>query len=215
MPVEMTEARIHRAVLALARVTKESNFVAVGRATLGITAPSELQHLSVSDDVDMFTVDDELAGLDEAREQLGESSPFHEANGFYIERVGKWTLMTQPTGWEERAKLLEFDDISLRVISPLDLAYNKLEANRPKDREFFREAFSQGLFSAEEVAGFIEEHAENEERRITLLGNLEATRAPVPASTASVAQMTTLPDRPSSSVEQVRATRPRSGPSFE
>jgi len=173
VPVEITEARIERAVLALAEITGEKEFIAVGRATLGITAPPNLRSLSMSDDIDLFPSCDETIALDESRDAFGEGSRFQQVNGFYIERVGRWTLLTQPPGWEQRAERRIFGDVSVLVIGLMDLAYNKLEADREKDREFFREAFAKGLFSVAEVRAFVAEYALNDERRRTLLENLE------------------------------------------
>jgi hypothetical protein len=174
MAVEITSARLRRAVLALSRVTGEKHFVAVGRATLGVTAPRPLRNLAMSDDIDLFSIDDERAGLDESRSELGEGSAFHENNGYYIERVGKCTLYTQPTGWENRAITKTFGDVTVLVLGTLDLAYNKLEADREKDREFFREALKRGLFTIDELRTFIENHALSEERRKFLLSKLSA-----------------------------------------
>ena len=81
--------------------------------------------------------------------------------------------MTQPSGWEERASHVRLGDISVLVLGLLDLAYNKLEAGRPKDEEFLREAFTSGLVKPSELQDFIERHALTPKLRRDLIQSLE------------------------------------------
>jgi hypothetical protein len=60
----------------------------------------------------------------------------------------------------------------------MDLAYNKLEANREKDQQFLVESFEQGLFKPDEVRAFIENHAVTPDVRKMLLANLSAVVDP-------------------------------------
>lgn len=162
MAVDITLDRLKAAVIKLAELTGENRFVLIGRATLAITAPAPFQEFARSDDVDLWPAGNEDAALDLCIQQMGEASPFHIENGFYVERVGSWTLLTQPVGWLERSTKLAFDGIEIIALGLLDLAYNKLEANRQKDRDFLRAAFEVGLIDLLELKNFIHLHAPND-----------------------------------------------------
>jgi hypothetical protein len=174
MPVEITEERLGLAVRQMAKLTGETRFILVGRGTLAVTAPPHLRGLSRSDDIDMWPRDQEDAALDESIERFGEDSAFYRRHGFYIERVGSWTLLTQPAGWEERATEVRFGRLSVLVLGLMDLAYNKLEVNRDKDRQFLTESFDAGLFRPAEVSAFIEQFAPRADVKKALLKNLAA-----------------------------------------
>ena len=172
MAIRITRRLLETATRQLARLTGEREFVAVGRSTLAITAPPRLRGMAVSDDVDMWPRAHEDAALDESNAALGEGSPFHEKQGFYVERIGSWTLLTQPPGWEERASRIQFGSLSVLVLGLLDLAYNKLEASRPKDNEFLREAFAAGLVTPTELRDFVEQHALTPDLRQQMIQSL-------------------------------------------
>ena len=172
MAVEITAGLLRVAVLRMAEITGESSFVLVGAGSLAITAPG-YGELARSDDVDMWPRDNEAAGLDICIDELGEGSHFHEEYGFYIERVGSWTLLTQPVGWEARATRVYFDGIEVLTLGLLDLAYNKLEANRSKDVEFLKTAIKDGLIQIDDLTKFILDNAPSDEIRERALQNLE------------------------------------------
>ena len=172
MAVDITLDRLKTAVIKLAELTGENRFVLIGRATLAITAPTPFQEFARSDDIDLWPEGNEDASLDLCIQQMGEASPFHIQNGFYVERVGSWTLLTQPVGWLERSTKLAFDGIEIIALGLLDLAYNKLEANRQKDRDFLQAAFEAGLIDVQEIINFIQVHAPNDFVREKLNGNL-------------------------------------------
>ena len=174
MAVDITLDRLKSAVFKLAELTRENRFVLIGRATLAITAPEPFQEFARSDDVDLWPEGNEDAALDLCIEQMGEGSPFHIENGFYVERVGSWTLLTQPKGWLERSTKLAFDGIEIIALGLLDLAYNKLEANRQKDRDFLRAAFEAGFIDPREVEKFIHHHALNDLVREKLAADLKS-----------------------------------------
>lgn len=172
MAVEITRELLGLAIRQLAQLTGEKEFVAVGRGTLAITAPPELAQLAITDDVDIWPRHNETAALEESIFELGEASQFHQEHGFYIERLGAWTLLTQPPGWEDRATVLRFDDNSLLVLGLMDLLYNKLEANRPKDRDFIQEAITCKLADVDALREFVQRFAPNAEARESLLESL-------------------------------------------
>jgi hypothetical protein len=172
MAVDITLDRLKAAVVKLAELTGENRFVLIGRATLAITAPTPFQEFARSDDIDVWPEGNEDAALDLCIQQLGEGSPFHIENGFYVERVGSWTLLTHPLGWVERSTKVTFEGVEIIALGLLDLAYNKLEANRQKDRDFLRSAFEAGLIDLLELKNFIDFHAPNDFVREKLADNL-------------------------------------------
>jgi hypothetical protein len=172
MAIEITAELLRAAALKMAELTGESSFVLVGAGSLSITAP-DCGELARSDDVDMWPRTNETAALDECIENLGEGSAFHNEYGFYIERVGSWTLLTQPLGWEARATRVNFDGIEVLALGLIDLAYNKLEANRKKDEDFLKNAIKQGLIRVDDLENFIMENALNLETREKLFKNLK------------------------------------------
>jgi len=117
--------------------------------------------------------------LDESIEKFGEESPFSQVHGFYIERIGSWTLMTQPAGWEERATVLEVEGSRVLVLGLYDLVYNKLEANREKDQGFIREGLAKGLIEQGQLEGFIREFAPTSGTRDLLFANLGAIQGKI------------------------------------
>lgn len=172
MAVDITLDLLKAAVIKLAELTGENRFVLIGRATLAITAPAPFQEFARSDDIDLWPEGNEDAALDLCIQQMGEGSPFHIKNGFYVERIGSWTLLTQPAGWVERSTKFTFEGVEIIALGLLDLAYNKLEANRQKDRDFLRAAFEAGLIDLLELKNFIHLHAPNDFAREKLAGYL-------------------------------------------
>jgi len=76
MAVEITEDNLRLAVLRLAELTKEKQFVLVGRGTLAVTAPPDRRFMARSEDIDLWPQFNETAALDESRELYGEGSTF-------------------------------------------------------------------------------------------------------------------------------------------
>jgi predicted nucleotidyltransferase len=76
-------------------------------------------------------------------------------------------------GWESRATRVDFDGIEVLALSLIDLAYNKLEANRSKDEEFLKNAINEGLIQIEDLGKFIIKNAPSVEARERLFKNLK------------------------------------------
>ena len=116
---------------AVAQITGQSHVFIVGMASTAKSIPS--LHTQMTDDIDLFTPDAETCSLDEVIAAVGEGSPFEADQGFYVEPLGSWVLLTQPRGWMERALIVEHPHLVIRALHPLDLLYNKLETGRKKD----------------------------------------------------------------------------------
>jgi hypothetical protein len=76
-------------------------------------------------------------------------------------------------GWEARATRVIFDDVEVLALGLLDLVYNKLEANRKKDRSFLKNAIVNALIDIIELKKFILENAPNDDVKERLLVSLE------------------------------------------
>lgn len=162
------------AVRKAAEVYGERMFVVVGRGSLSATMPDAAASLRMTGDIDLFSPfnAERMDAWTEADRTVSVESAFFIEHGFYIERVGEWTLLSQPAGWQQRALALTIDDIEVLVIHPLDLAYNKLEAGRPKDIAFLREGLTSGAYKLADVEAFIREHAPDDSTRDLILTSL-------------------------------------------
>lgn len=176
-PLTFTSFEI--AIRKAAEVYDEKQFIVVGRGSVAVTLPGSSDDLRRTNDIDLFAPFDpmKIDAWEKADATVAAESPFFIEHGFYIERVGEWTLLSQPSGWQQRATQLQIDDIEVIVIHPLDLAYNKLEAGRPKDLEFMREGLRCRAYSFEEVSNFITRFAPEDETRRLILENLRQAAA--------------------------------------
>lgn len=164
-----------------AEVYQERFFVVVGRGSLSVSMPEASAALRTTGDIDLFAPHnpDRLDAWSAADALVSVESPFFVEHGFYIERVGEWTLLSQPAGWQTRALQMRIDDIDLLILHPLDLAYNKLEAGRSKDIEFMAEGIRSGAYDVTEVRTFIEVNAPDVESRNLVLDALKSAIASI------------------------------------
>ncbi len=125
---ELFEADLHRALLAAAKAYQRNRFVVVGSAAILATHPGAPDYIRRSADIDMFplpalTVPD----MERGDHFVGQGSAFENEHDFYVERLGDWTMLTQPAGWLERCVVVSAGDVTGYCLDPLDLAYNKME----------------------------------------------------------------------------------------
>ena len=155
-------------------------FTLVGRGSLAASMPDSAETLRATIDIDLFPPWNPDQALPWAVQdtKIGRYSVFQDKHGFYVERVGEWTLLNQPAGWEDRALKLVIDGIDVVVLHPLDLAYNKLEAGREKDIEFMRDGLVCGAYKLAEVEAFIHEHAPDRSTLDLILTNLGQAHSP-------------------------------------
>lgn len=178
-PLALEFKHFATAIKKAAEVYQRDHFFVVGRGSLSASMPTAPATLRTTADIDLFSTFDKalVDAWAEADPSVGAGSEFFAENGFYIERVGEWTLMEQPAGWQERAIALQIEGIDVLVLHPLDLAYNKLEAGRPKDIEFMREGLTCKAYDYVEVLEFIQKHAPDSIRREEILENLRKAAA--------------------------------------
>lgn len=107
--------------------------------------PEGPEILRSSTDIDLYCrneISDAIQSL--LQEELGRMSPFIEVHLWEIEPIGPWVMYTALPGWEKRlVKTQTPGGVIGWCISPLDIAYNKAEAGRPKDITYLA-----GLFQA-------------------------------------------------------------------
>jgi hypothetical protein len=128
-----------------ARVSGSREFVVAGSQAILGSHPQGPEILRLSTDIDLYSRKPLPATIQSLlMEELGGLSPFVEEYRWEIEPIGAWVMMTALPGWEERLVKLETPGSTVGwCISPLDIAYNKAEAGRPKDVVYLA-----GLFEA-------------------------------------------------------------------
>jgi hypothetical protein len=107
----------------------------------------------MSADIDLFPRVRESAEINAViAARCGAGSEFEDENGFYVEGVGRWTLLTAPPDWEERLVRVETPSgVVGWCLSALDLAVVKLDAAREKDLRYVREMLRAGIVSTEAI----------------------------------------------------------------
>jgi hypothetical protein len=174
------------ALKAAAGAYKRKRFVIVGSAAILATHPGAPSFLRLSADIDMFPIRKlDTTDFQTGDEEVGQASRFEVEHDFYIERLGDWTMLSQPDGWFERCAKYstdgEIDGEAVTVdgycLQPLDLAYNKLEAGRDKDLNFVAGLLTEKIISLTDLEKFITEGCPYEELLPTISKNLDLIKA--------------------------------------
>ena len=174
----ITPKDLIEAAEAVAAITGQSRVFIVGMASTAHSMPS--LDAMPTDDVDLFTPDAETCFLDEVIAALGEGSPFEARQGFYIERLGSWVLLTQPSGWMQRALLLAHPTLTIHVLHPLDLLYNKLETARKKDLQGALKMLQSNDMDPADFHAFLKQADKPEETRQQIAARLDKLLAQIP-----------------------------------
>ena len=130
------------------RVSGSREFIVAGSQAILGSHPNGPEVLRLSNDIDLLgrTPMDEEVQMKLIKE-LGGLSPFVELHGWEIEPIGPRVMMTALPGWKDRLVRTETrGGVVGWCLSPLDIAYNKAEAGRPKDVTYLA-----GLFAARMV----------------------------------------------------------------
>lgn len=183
---ELFEQDLKLALGAAANAYKRTRFVVVGSAAILATFPDAPSFLRLSADIDMFPIRKlDTTDFQSGDEQVGQASAFEVEHNFYIERLGDWTMLSQPEGWFERCVKYstkgEIDGEEVTVdgyaLQPLDLAYNKLEAGRDKDLNFVGGLIAEDLISLVDLEEFINVGCPHEELLPSIMKNLDKIKA--------------------------------------
>lgn len=133
----MNRQEFEHIVRAAAGITGEKEFIIIGSQSILGKFPDAPRSLRHSMELDLYPKDrPELAELISG--SLGEFSTFHTTFDYYADGVSP-TTATLPPGWQERLVQFSNDNTNGAIahcLDPLDLAYAKLAAGRPKDIDY-------------------------------------------------------------------------------
>jgi hypothetical protein len=123
------------------------DFVIIGSNTsLALAERTEIPAAMVmSMDLDCYTKDDPERVF-ELVPALGENSPFHHAEGFFLDAVSP-DLPTLPEGWQDRLLKLERGGCRAWFLDPNDAAISKYARGEPRDRSWIRAGLDAGIVS--------------------------------------------------------------------
>jgi hypothetical protein len=148
------------------RIYGETEMVIVGSMSLLGTVASPTGMLAISDDIDMYPKNLPAEKTLDVAVELGMDSEFFDERGWYVEAVGAWTTSTTPKGWRERlVPVRTAAGCTGWCLAPIDLAFNKIEAGRPKDIEHVARLLQHGYINHLELERAIAEDPREEEIR--------------------------------------------------
>ena len=151
----MNREEFEYAIRAAAFHAKDE-LVVIGSQAILASHPDPPDTLVRSMELDVFPLNhpDRSDDIDGA---MGDGSPFHAAFHFYVQGVGRETLVA-PAGWEGRLIRLELPAIKPKgetvvawCLSAEDLVIAKLAAGRPHDVEFAVDAIREGIVEVEQL----------------------------------------------------------------
>lgn len=133
----MKRVDLEHVLRAASGITGAEELIVIGsQAVLG-QFPSCPPELTVSSEVDLYTLRNEEDAL-LIDGSIGEGSPFHQTFGYYAHGVGSETA-TLPDGWMDRLVVVQNANTGTGrglCLEVHDLAISKLVAGREKDRAF-------------------------------------------------------------------------------
>lgn len=163
----MKRHELEHVLRAAGAVTDCRDLIVIGSQAVLATAPNAPDILLVSAEADLYVPGrEDLSVLIDGT--IGELSPFHQTFGYYGHGVGSSTAIL-PAGWEDR--LVELSNPNTNGIrglclSPLDIAYSKLAAGRPKDLSYCKELLRSNLIEADQLLGLVEGGPQEELRQV-------------------------------------------------
>lgn len=141
---------------ALYALLREKEVIVIGSQSLHGTNPDLPDQIMVSNEMDVMLTTKLRLGM-WISEVVGEGSPYHMENGFYIDNVFPAdNLPVLAKNWESRAtriKIKEGDPGMTAVfLSPSDLAISKLALGRDKDFKFVQGMADNGVIDERSIA---------------------------------------------------------------
>lgn len=172
-PRELFQEDLHRALLAASEAYGRKRFVIVGSASILASHPGAPDYIRRSADIDLFPLRPLAVEEFETGDNIvGQSSGFEREHDFYVERLGDWTMLTQPVGWLDRCIKISVEGVTGFSLHPLDLAYNKTETGRDKDIHYVAGIIHEKYLTLDALDHFIREHCPHEELKEGVLKNL-------------------------------------------
>jgi hypothetical protein len=132
---------------AAERLCGHREYVIVGSlSVLGMAEVAAIPaDMTISIDADCYTRSDPARVFD-LKAALGEGSPYHRAQGIYLNPVSP-KLPTLPNGWEQRLIQVERDGLVVHFLDPNDAAVSKLARGEPRDLRWIRAGLKAGIVS--------------------------------------------------------------------
>jgi hypothetical protein len=118
---------------------------AIAHETSGRLPPE----MAMSNDFDMYSRADP-GRIHDVVAALGEGSPFYDENDAFIDPVSP-KLLTLPTGWEERMRLIERNGIKAFFLDANDAAISKYARGAPTDERWIQAGIRAGIVSLDVV----------------------------------------------------------------
>jgi len=177
----MTPPRLHStadivaAVKGLHEITGPQNCVILGTMALLPVLGDKDTWLRQSIDIDLVTAKGFVSPRQSNlfQRKLGLASEFEMEHGFYVHIVPPKYISDLPHGWKERAIQVPVGESAAYCLSPLDVAFNKLLAGRPKDFAYLEEMVKQGIVTMDSLREFAQLAAPGEKRE-QVLKNMDA-----------------------------------------
>lgn len=174
---ELFESDLKIALQAASKAYDRRRFVVVGSASILASFPDAPGYLRLSADIDMFPIRKlKTETFKPGDDKVGQYSQFEVEHDFYVERVGDWTMLSQPEGWLDRCVKYTVDDVQGFCLHPLDLAYNKTEAGREKDILFVAGMINEGIITSADLEKFIHDGCPHPELLDGVLKNFALVR---------------------------------------
>ena len=152
----MNRQEFEHIVRAAAGITGQKEFIIIGSQSILGKFPDAPRVLRNSMELDLYPKDHpELADLISGC--LGEYSTFHDTFKYYADGVSPATAIL-PTGWQHRLERFTSENTGGAVaycLDPVDLAYAKLAAGRPKDIGYVVDLIRHRLIKPSALAGLI------------------------------------------------------------
>jgi hypothetical protein len=147
----MTLDQVFKILQRARDLTQHRDIVVIGsNAVLGLAEHTAIpDDMSMSIDLDTYLKNDP-GRTGELLAALGEGSPFHMKEGFYLDAVSP-RLATLPDGWEARLLKVERDGNRAWFIDPDDAAISKYARYEPRDQRWIRAGLDAGLISMPKV----------------------------------------------------------------
>lgn len=148
----MKRNELEHVLRAAGAISGVREWVIIGSQAILGARPDAPDEVLVSQEVDLFSPDDEAAS-DLIDGSIGERSPFHDTFGYYAHGVGPKTAVLPPQ-WRARAVTIRSDateGVTGICPHPSDLAISKLAAWREKDQDFVRSLLRHGIVTPDEI----------------------------------------------------------------
>lgn len=149
----MNRLQLEHAIRASGAIADDTELYVVGSQSILGPFPDAHPDLLRSMEVDIAPKNKpEFEALIEG--SIGELSPFHSTHGFYVDGVDVSMLVLAP-GWRQRVVPISnanTNGFTGLCLAPADLAVSKLAAGRPKDIDFVRVLFREGMLDRADVS---------------------------------------------------------------